>query len=709
MIEIGVDIGGTFTDVAALIDGHRLISKKVRSTPHVPIQAVETGVKQILAEANEDASAVRRFLHGTTIATNAVLERKGARVALFTTEGFEDVLEIGRMKRSSTYDIFLDPETPSFIAPRVRRFGISERIGSLGTVIKTLDEDGVRSSVYEAIRQGVTGIGVCYLFSYVDGSHEERTRSIIRELAPEMEVTLSSEVHPVMREYERSVVTIFDAYVRPVMERYLSSLEQRLSAQGIGGTVHLMGSAGGLIAVATARHRPVVTLLSGPAAGVIGGTFEGRRAGMQNLITLDMGGTSCDVAVAPSGQVVTTTEGTIDTFPLTIPMVDVNSIGSGGGSIARVDQAGGLRVGPESAGADPGPASYGRGGLEPTVTDAGVVLGYLNPESFAGGDLSLDRDLACEAIGELADTLGLPLIEAARGVHKVVNAAMADQIRLMLVQRGFDPRDYTLVAFGGAGPIHASIVAEELGIGTVVVPARPGILSAFGLLTAPVQYGHMKTVVQPVDELDLSILETIIDELGAQGRAELIRDRLDEEGIVARFSGDFRYVGQGYTLEIPFQLPCDETEISEAVARFHDAHDRTYGHSDPDARIELVNVRSVHSHFDASVSDHLNLASKREQKEGEGWPDSSSALCDRRHAYFPNESDAISVPVYVRELLPVGSQIDGPAIIEQPDSTTVIYPRQSCTVHTHGSLVIKPDTRGASSFASAVSDRVSWD
>ncbi len=497
-MDIGVDTGGTFTDLICRRTGHPDLVLKVPSTPSEPSKAVMNGVRQILDAAGDGVQSVRRFVHGTTVATNAVLERKGAHSGLITTAGFADVLEIGRQMRTDIYELELEPETPVFLAPGARRVEVIERLSSEGEVLVPLDENSLRQALETLRSERVTSVAVCLLFSFLNPTHERRVREVIESEYPDLSVSLSSDVDPAFREYERTVVTAFDAYTKPVLREYLGELASALSQFGVNAPLQVMQSRGGISAADTATKRPVRLFLSGPAAGVIGGSRAGQVSGMNDLITVDIGGTSCDIALVAGGQPLVRPEGRIDGYPVRVPMVDVNAIGSGGGSIAWLDEAGGLRVGPRSAGADPGPACYGRGGQLATVTDASIVLGFLNPEYFAGGSVSLDSHLAEQVI---RDTIAVPLSmsveQAALGIHRVVNAQMAEGMRQVSIRQGHDPRDFALVPLGGAGPVHGIPLAEELSIETVIVPRHPGVLSAEGLLVAPIE--HEVSVGFPCD------------------------------------------------------------------------------------------------------------------------------------------------------------------------------------------------------------------
>ena len=680
--RVGVDVGGTFTDVVASVDGRLAQVTKVPSTPSHLVKGVLNGVESILTQVDGSGSQVRRFVHGTTIGTNALLERKGARLAVLTSEGFEDVLELGRLRRSALYDLFFDAETPVFLAPRRRRYGVPERIDAQGRVVRELDEAALRDIVTSAVEvERAEAFAVCYLFSFLNDRHEQRTREIIHEIAPQASVSLSSDVNPLFREYERTVVTAFDAYVKPVLSAYLSILGRELRAAGIDARLQVMQSRGGIASAETALTRPVQLLLSGPAAGVIGGQFEGARGGSRDVITFDMGGTSSDVALVRDGRPLTTTEAKMRTWPLRVPMIDVSTIGAGGGSIAWLDPAGGLRVGPQSAGSDPGPACYPGGGSEPTVTDASVVLGYLNPRNFAGGQLTLDVDAAHRVVGRLADRLGMSVRQAALGIHRVVNANMADQIRLASVKRGHDPRRFALVAFGGAGPVHGGPLGADIGIPTMIVPESPGVLSALGLLVAPVEHEHMRTFVARTTDIDVGDMRDILAMLDTQGLAAMETEGVARDGISTRYAADMRYVGQSYELEVEVPDTTDESTSAEITRRFHDAHERVYAHAQRDNAVETVNLRVVHSYLPSPPSPAADRADRAERADGSGPRET-------RRAVFAEHPDGVDAAVFDRSGLAPDAVIEGPAIVEQADTTTVVYPGHRCAVGDGGLLYV---------------------
>ena len=699
--RIGVDVGGTFTDVVCVREGHPPLVFKVPSTPANPGEAALAAVERLAAEGVEPGSLMQ-LAHGTTVATNAVLERKGGRLGIITTEGFRDTLEIGRQMRQEMYEVRLDPQTPVFLAPRAMRIGVRERIGPAGEVIEPLDEGSVREALDRLAAAGAECIAVCLLFSFVDPRHERRIREIANTEHPELEVSLSSEVDPAFREYERTAVTAFDAYIKPTVGRYLADLAGRLADAGVPAPLQIMQSRGGLASADIARGRPVRLFLSGPAAGVIGGQATGSAAGHDDLITLDVGGTSSDIALVSGAKPLIRSEGVIDGFPVRVPMVDVNAIGAGGGSIAWIDDAGGLRVGPRSAGSDPGPACYARGGREPTVTDASIVLGYLDPKYFAGGAIDLDPDLARGAIRErIAQPLGLGIEDAAAGIHQVVNAQMAEGIRLVSVRQGFDPREFTLVAMGGAGPLHACALAADLAITRVVVPRHPGVLSAAGLLAAPIEHEVSTAYAEPLAGLEMAPVRRIVADLDAAGRKLMEREGLspDDDVEVLHFA-DVCHVGQGYHLEVPFE-PGVEDALERLYADFLAAHERVHGHA-VEAPARFVNVRAVHRQRMARLPATARAregdvtlrpdAVPRETGPDSNGAGSASARCEaRRVVRFADEPSPLETRIVARDTLAAAGRLEGPAIIEQDDTTTLVPPGWTAATDEGGIMTLTPD------------------
>jgi N-methylhydantoinase A len=675
-LRIGVDIGGTFTDVVVRRPGAPSRIMKIPTTRGDPSIAVLEALKRMQAEWGLAPQDVLRFVHGTTVATNAVLERKGAKVGVLTTEGFRDVLEIGRQMRHQMYQLALDPETPTFLAPGRMRHEVPERISATGEVLKPLDEAAVAEAADALVAAGANAIAVVFLFSFLDDTHEKRAREIILGRHPDVFVSLSSEVDPAFREYERTVVTAFDAYVKPVVDRYLANLDSGLLRASVPAPLQIMQSRGGISGSRTARLRPVRLFLSGPAAGVIGAKMAAEVAGMRDLITVDVGGTSCDIALIEDGTPALRSEGLIDGYPVRVGMVDVNSIGSGGGSIAWLDVAGGLRVGPQSAGSEPGPACYGRGGTEATVTDASIVLGYLDPDYFAGGKLKLKPELARDAVARIAGRLNLTVEQAALGIHRILNAQMAEGIRLVSIRQGHDPRRFTLLPLGGGGALHACPLAEELGLARVLVPRHPGVLSAAGLLAAPIEHEASAALPRREEEFDLGEVRRSLHALDQRCSALMNDEKVERGAIAVRYFADVCYAGQGYHLEVPFD-PGSADSFRMLTAAFYAAHDRTYGYA-PQAPIRLVNLRSVHT------------AAGLERLQEDDWsPAAREAFIRRARILLPDQPASVEAAVYDRAALKAGDTFEGPAIVEQDDTTTLVTPGWCGRVDPHGNLVLE--------------------
>lgn len=676
-MQIAVDIGGTFTDLVGWDDGQSWAAK-VPSVPGNLSAGVIAGVQELLRASGRAPGDVTRFIHGTTVATNAILEEKGARLGLLMTAGFEDVLEIGRQKRSAMYDLMMDPETPVFLAPGRRRIGIPERIGADGDIVVPLDEEAVRDAVARLVDdENIEVVAVCYLFSFRNPAHEQRTAEIIAADFPQLAVSLSCEVDPVFREYERACVTAFDAYVRPVVSGYLAALGDALKQHGVDAPLLIMQSRGGIASARRIVTRPVATLLSGPAAGALGGKAAGERSGHRDLITLDIGGTSSDVAIARNGALQISREGRIRGYPLRVPMVDIHTIGAGGGSIARLDDAGVLKVGPESAGAVPGPAAYGRGGDQATVTDASLVLGYLDPGTFAGG-IALDPDAARRVVAGLGAAMQREAVEAADGVHTVCNAAMAEAVRMLTVKRGRDPRDFALVLLGGAGPLHGGRIAERLDIRTLIVPPRPGVLAAEGLMEARVECDLYRTFAFAAADADVDLMQSAFADLEASAHLQLVADGIRPDDIAVQRFADMRYLGQSYDLEVPLPDAVDASGIARAVAAFRDLYRQVYGHGSLEDAVEFVNLRVLLS----GPAARPEMGLRDDSRAAEAAPYSE------RPAYFGAGDGWRDTPVYDRAALPVAARFDGPAIVTQPDTTTVVYPGHCCRVDVSGNLVI---------------------
>ncbi len=675
--NIGIDIGGTFTDVIAI--GHRGTSIfKVPSARANPSEAVAAALTELSRRWDVRGDEIHRFTHGTTVATNAVIERKGARVGIITTEGFRDILEIGRQIRSQMYDLRLTPETPGWLAPGSRRVEVRERIAADGQVLVPLDESSIDDAISVLKRENVEAVAISLLFSFLNPEHEQRVAARVRTAMPGIPISLSSEVDPAFREYERTVVTAFDAYIKPTVDRYLENMGTHLAAAKVPAPLQVMQSRGGLAAASVARERPVRLFLSGPAAGALGGAAVGAEAGYGDLITIDVGGTSSDIALINDGRVDVRPETKIAGYAVRVPMLDVTTLGAGGGSVAWLDTGGGLRVGPQSAGADPGPACYGRGGREATVTDASIVLGYLNPVFFAGGTLPLQPELSHQVIKEtIADPLGITVAQAALGIHRIANAHMADGIRLVSVNRGHDPREFTLVPLGGAGGLHATALAAELDIRRVLVPRFPGVLAAAGLLAAPVAHEVSGAFHAPLAATDLASIRALLGELDA--RADALMQAEHVEGLVRerRTLADVGYMGQSHFIEVPLDLAAADP-LGDLYAAFEAAHERINGHK-TGAPAKIVNLRTVHVVWQPKVAIG-------------GTPGASpeTALKGERSVLFAGgEPQFCKANVYERAKLAAGERVAGPAIIEQEDSTTLLPADWQATVVAGAALVLE--------------------
>jgi N-methylhydantoinase A/oxoprolinase/acetone carboxylase beta subunit len=583
------------------------------------------------------------------------------------------------------YDLILKPETPVFLAPGARRKEVRERIAADGAIVTTLDEHDVRRVAAELAADGVEAIAIVFLFSFINPAHERRAREIVAAAHPDIAISLSSEVDPAFREYERTAVTAFDAYLKPVVADYIARMAGDLAVARVPAPLQIMQSRGGISAAANAALRPVRLFLSGPAAGVVGGLEIGKAAGAQDLITVDIGGTSCDIALISAGEPLVRAEGVIDGYTVRVPMVDVTAIGAGGGSIAVIDDAGALRVGPQSAGSEPGPACYGRGGAVATVTDASLVLGYLDPDYFAGGTLRLDLDRARAAIQPLADRMGAGVETAALGIHRVVNAQMAEAMRLVSIGRGIDPRGYALLPLGGAGPIHAAALAAELGISRIVVPPHPGVLSASGLLAAPIEHEVSAAFPRALADADWAEVQAALAALDESCAQLMAGEGVAPGGVAVRHFADLCYIGQGYHLEIPLRPmglgPMGlHDEPAPLVALYRDflaAHDRVYGYA-ADAPARFVNLRAVHRVPIAAATLALPTTTHSARP-----PQTRRVLIDPAIGFE-------TAAVYDRASLVPDQKFVGPAIIEQPDTTILVPSGWGCEVEIGLHLVLKP-------------------
>ena len=663
---VGIDVGGTFTDIAVLQDG-RLSVHKLPSTPQNP----SLGIIQGVAEAGIERDAAD-FVHGSTVATNALLEGKGSRIALVTTMGFEDVLEIGRQSRAELYNLEQD-RTPS-LAPWELRFGLPERVDYTGTILEDLQPDAIDALMTLVQESGADAVAVSFLFSFLNSVHEDMVYEALRKLDPAPFISLSSRVLPEFREYERTSTVVVNAYVGQVMSRYLGELEQNL-----GEGLRIMQSSGGSITARLASEQPVRTILSGPAGGVVGAFHVSAQAGYSDIITLDMGGTSTDVSLCP-GRIKETGSSSVGGHPVGVPMIEIHTVGAGGGSIARVDAGGALTVGPQSAGADPGPACYGRGD-QLTVSDANLLLGRLRPDHFLGGRMTLDLPRAQGLMESLAEGLRLNPQQAALGILRVVNANMERAIRAISLERGYDPRSFTLVPFGGAGPVHGCELAQELGIPRVLIPARPGILSALGVAIADVVKDYSRTVMLRGADLERARLEEEFHGMEGLARAELEREGLPADRMSARRFLDVRYVGQSFELTVDYPTS-RASRSSEGLGRaisdsFYRAHLQRFGYADRGEPVEIVNLRLK---LDLAM-DKPNIPPQAADS-----PDPTHAKIATVGVVFPDgEADT---PLYQRELLVAGNRIAGPALVVQLDTTTVVPPGWQGEVDAYGNLLL---------------------
>ena len=685
---LSVDIGGTFTDLV-MCHGPtgRMAVAKVLTTDPDPSEGVLSGVRQLLAGGPE-AGEVSRLIHGTTLITNALIERKGALTGLITTEGFRDILEIGREGRYDIYDLFL--ELPDPLAQRRLRLEVAGRLKSSGEVMAPLDEEGLRRACAVLREADVKAVAVAFLHCYANPGHERRAAAIVREELPAAALSLSHEVAPEVREYERTSTTVANAYVQPMASGYLANLEQGLrDACGIEAPLHIMLSNGGTCAAETAARFPVRLVESGPSGGVLAAIDAGRRSGFERVLAFDMGGTTAKACLSQDGELPVTTESEVarvyrfkkgSGLPLLVPVLDMIEIGAGGGSLARINELGLPQVGPESAGSEPGPACYGRGGGEPTVTDADLVLGLLNPAFFLGGRMELDGASASAAVQSLARRLDQDLVAAARGIHQLVNENMANAARVHAAERGIDLRGFAMVATGGAGPVHACGVAERLGIDTVIVPGAAGVGSAVGLMLAPISFDFARSYVTRLDEVDLDRLRGLFEEMEREGRRIVTEAGVAAAEVQVERTADLRYVGQGHEIRVPVsggQL--DAPALKRLQADFDGEYTRLYGRT-----CEGVDVLCMHWRTTVSGPRPV-LGSLHQDRPGSA----RSAEKPSRLVRFERPGGEGETPVYDRYALAGGFRAPGPAIVEEAESTTVVPPGWGLRVDDAGNLIVR--------------------
>lgn len=690
--RVGADVGGTFTDLVAMDETGRVTVAKAPTTP----ADQSDGVLDAVAKAGIDLASVDFFSHGTTVGVNAVIENEGAKVAVITTEGFRDALELRRGQRviddpDDMYNLQMDlpQDYVGGYDPLVRRplrFEVPERLDYQGRVLKKLDEQVVRQIAEELRRKDIQAAVVCYLFSFMNPVHEQRTADILREVIPGLPLSLSSSILPVIREYERLSTAVVNAYVMPIMRSYLARLQERLRGGGFGRELYVMQSNGGIMSASMAAERPVYTIDSGPAGGVSAAAQVGLSLGYPDVISFDMGGTTAKICVVRGGRPEVTTRYWLGgRYFIGVPVMDMVEIGAGGGSLAFVDTAGAVHVGPRSAGSVPGPVCYGTGGTEPTVTDADLVLGYINPDYYLGGEMTVDVEAARAAIREkIADRLGLSVAEAAHGIYRLVNANMIGATRVVTVQRGHDPRDFTLVVSGGTAAIHAVRMAQELRIPRVVVPLNAGVFSAVGLITADARYDVHRSYLVRLSQADPSRLRGIFAEIAAEASARIEELGFVREEVRLRYEVDMRYLGQAH--EVPVEVP-DELVVglaAETVGRlgdlFHQKHLQLFGHDSRESEVEVITL---------SVSAVGPREKTAMPEIVAGGPDPAPAHKGRRQVHFEEAGGFIDCDTYERSRLASGNIIAGPAVIEQMDTTTVIPPGEKAVVDRSGRLIVE--------------------
>ncbi len=688
--RVGVDIGGTFTDFIVLDDatGSFAVGKAL-TTPHDPSQAVETVLLATLERAGIDASDLQQVTHGTTLVTNAIIERKGSPTALLATQGFRDSIEIGRENRYELYDLML--EMPQPLVPRYLRFAVPQRTLADGTTRQELDVAFVEQLARELTANGIGAIAIAFLNSFANPGAEREARAVVQRVAPHMRISISSDIVPEIREFERTSTTIANVYVQDRVERYLHGLQERLARQGFKRSLFMMISSGGIVTVDTATRFPIRLLESGPAAGALAAAHYGSACGYTDLLSFDMGGTTAKFCIIDQGQPLIAYEFEVDRryrfkkgsgLPIKAPVIEMIEIGTGGGSIARIDPLGLLKVGPDSAGAEPGPACYGQGGTEPTVTDADLVLGYLDPTYFLGGQFELDLAAARRAIKErIADPLGISVEEAAWGIHHIVNESMANAARIHTLERGKDPHRFPVFAFGGAGPVHGFRIARALGSPALVVPFGAGVMSAIGLLTAPLAFDFVRSWPGQIDHLDWQKVNTLLAEMEAEGQALLEASGVPAEQIRHRREADIRYVGQGHEVRVP--LPAgqlDSSSVSAIITAFEEVYRRLYERLSQSVPLEIINWRVISSSPTPEVSLQVIQAES---------PAAQAAQKGSREAYIPEMGGYRDIPVYSRYRLLPGTSLPGPAIVEERESTMIVGPDSRFSIDEQWNLIVE--------------------
>jgi N-methylhydantoinase A len=678
MYRVGIDTGGTNTDVVMTnVETGEIFSTKTPTTPKDLLEGIKNGINKIVSIAGINAEEIKELIYGTTIVVNMIAQKEEEATALITTRGFRDVLEIGRAYRNENiYDIFM--EKPEPLVRRDLRFEVTERINFRGEIVEPLSVGEVKDIIGILKAKGIKSVAVCLLHSYANPVHERMIKEVIHSEWPEVYVSISSDINPQFREYERTSTTVINAYMMPNMVSHLVQFEKEMEENSISSKLYIMQGNAGVMTFKTAVEKPVCVADSGPIAGIIAANYLGKMAGINNIITLDMGGTSCDVSLIQNNTLKFTTDSHIEGYPISIPTVDLDFIGAGGGSIAWYDQGGALKVGPISAGALPGPVCYGRGGTEPTVTDANLVTGRIRPEIFLE-DLSNVMEKTKDAIyRKIAKPLNMDLMEAAEGILQVVNSNMIRAIKLVSVERGYDPREFTLIAFGGAGALHAAKLAEEMEIPRVVIPYSPGTFSALGLVLADIKHDYVHTKLQSQEQVNVDDLNSIYAELEQKGVEELRNEGVAPEDSLLLRTCDIRYFGQAFELSVPLpHRKLTEKDIEGIAQKFHQIHERAYGHAMPEDPIEFVNYR---------VSA-IGQMKKPNLGEDRIW-ETGIERFDKKMGTVIFDGKQYSVPIYDRNSLDVGIFIEGPAIIGEMGSTVIVYPGQKATIDKFRNVVI---------------------
>src|SRR5215216_3730330 len=679
--RVTVDTGGTFSDFVYLDEDTGAVSiSKVPSTPDDPSRAILAGIDMLLAKAVR-ADDISYFCHGTTVGTNALLEGKGVKTGLLVTEGFRGIYPVGEQARpygAPIFDVMYDK--PPLLVPASLTGEVKERVDFRGNVLRSLDEAALRDTVRRLAAEKIESLAVCLLFSFLHPEHEARVREIVREEMPDCSISLSSDIMPQIREYHRLSTTVINAYLQPILAHYIAQLDRRLNEAGIATRQkYIMQSNGGMASFGTAARKAVTTVLSGPAGGVTAGAYACRMTGFPNIITFDMGGTSCDVALIKDGEPFVASRGKIEGRDLAVPMMDINTVSAGGGTIAKIDRFGVLQVGPESAGAMPGPACYSRGGDMPTITDCNLVMGHLSEDNFLGGKMRLDTAAAWQAVeNKIAQPLGMGVPEAAEGIARIIDVKMEEAIKAISTMRGHDLRDFMLLAFGGAGPVHAGRIARDLGMAGLIVPLYPGVYSAIGLLMSYVKHDYIQSKMAPFDAISPQAVNEIFTRLQTRAVQDLHDDGFSPEQIRVQRALDMRYAGQGYEITLPWGgEPVQTMALQELRTRFDEQHKVMFGHMAPDEPVEIVSyrVRGI------GVVPHVEMP----QFARAGTP-LEHAQREARTVRF--DGAAVDCPVYQRELIDVGLSLAGPAVLDQLDCTTILYPGQVARVDACKNLIV---------------------